>query len=89
MTVKTCDICGVVLDEDYTRYHYSYDLGFMGKAPHQLRKLKDGSTVQTLVCYPEPKYYRLNLCQGCGMDIRDAIETAITSRRESLLEKEE
>lgn len=77
MTIKTCDICGIEIDEDYTRYHYAYDLTFEGQKPHQTRDAGNGMKISTLVCYTEPRRYHLNLCSRCGSAFEKVIGDTI------------
>lgn len=72
MITKTCDICGQKLDEDYTRYHFHYNLDFTGTTPHQSTTV-NGMKMVTLLCYPEPESYHYDLCEKCGREFEESI----------------
>ena len=76
MTKTICDVCGTELDEDYTRYHFSYNLDFTGKKPHQSTNV-NGMKMTTLLCYLDPDEYHYNLCQRCGSLFDKAIKKTI------------
>jgi hypothetical protein len=72
MTTKTCDICGQILDEDYTRYHFHYNLDFTGTIPHQSTTV-NGMKMVTLLCYIPPEEHHMNLCEDCGREFKKSI----------------
>ncbi len=72
MVTKTCDICGQILDEDYTRYHFHYNLDFTGTIPHQSTTV-NGMKMVTLLGYIEPESYHYDLCEKCGREFEESI----------------
>lgn len=72
MVTKTCDICGQILNEDYTRYHFHYNLDFTGTIPHQSTTV-NGMKMTTLLNYVEPESYHYDLCEKCGREFEESI----------------
>ena len=72
MITRTCDICGQKLDEDYTRYHFHFNLDFTGTIPHQSTTV-NGMKMVTLLNYMKPESYHYDLCEKCGREFEKSI----------------